>query len=139
MNDNQDTHQYDDIINLPHPVSVTHPRMSLIDRAAQFSPFAALTGYDAAIQETARLTSEKIELDEDGKAALDTKRHLLLDRLGEHPEVAITYFLPDEKKAGGVYVTVTGKVKKLDTYGRSLVMADGTLIPLDDILEIESE
>lgn len=139
MNDNKNTHRYDDIIDLPHPVSVAHPRMAMIDRAAQFSPFAALTGYDAAIQETARLTSEKIELDEDSRAALDTKQQLLLDRIGEHPEVTITYFLPDEKKAGGVYVTVTGNIKKIDAYARSIVMVDGTIIPLDDILEMESE
>lgn len=139
MNDNKNTRRYDDIIDLPHPVSAAHPRMTMIDRAAQFSPFAALTGYDAAIQETARLTSEKIELDEDSRAALDTKQQLLLDRIGEHPEVTITYFLPDEKKSGGVYVTVTGNIKKIDAYARSMVMADGTIIPLDDILEMESE
>lgn len=139
MNDNKNTHRYDDIIDLPHPVSAAHPRMAMIDRAAQFSPFAALTGYDAAIQETARLTSEKIELDEDSRAALDTKQQILLDRIGEHPEVTITYFLPDEKKAGGVYVTVTGNIKKIDAYARSMVMANGTIIPLDDILEMESE
>lgn len=139
MNDNKDTHRYDDIIDLPHPVSAAHPQMAMIDRAAQFSPFAALTGYDAAIQETARLTSEKIELDEDSRAALDTKQQLLLDRIGEHPEVTISYFLPDEKKSGGVYVTVTGNIKKIDAYARSMVMVDGTIIPLDDILEMESE
>lgn len=139
MNDNKDTHQYDDIIGLPHPVSATHPRMTMNERAAQFSPFAALTGYDAAIQETARLTSEKIEPDEDSKAALDTKQQLLLDRIGEQPEVTVTYFLPDERKHGGVYVTVTGNVKKIDAYERSMIMTDGTIIPLDDILEMESE
>lgn len=139
MNDNKNTHRYDDIIDLPHPVSAAHPHMAMIDRAAQFSPFAALTGYDAAIQETARLTSEKIELDEDSRAALDTKQQLLLDRIGKHPEVTITYFLPDKKKAGGVYVTVTGNIKKIDAYARSMVMANGTIIPLDDILEMESE
>lgn len=138
VKENKDAHRYDDIIHLPHPVSASHPPMPMIDRAAQFSPFAALTGYDAAIKETARLTSQRIDLDEDSKAALDIKLQLLLEKIGEHPEVTITYFLPDKKKAGGTYVTVTGNVKRMDAYARSMVMADGNRIPLDDILELES-
>lgn len=101
---------HDDIIDLPHPTSATHPRMSMIDRAAQFSPFAALTGHGAAIEETARLTDQRIELTEDKKAVLDKKLHLLLETSGEG---TFTYFLPDKRKDGGAYVTTVGTVKKL--------------------------
>lgn len=136
---NESNHQYDDIIDLPHHVSATRPRMSMIDRAAQFSPFAALTGYDAAIKETGRLTDERIELTEDSRAALDRKQQLLVDNLASHPEVSVTYFVPDERKAGGAYVTITGRVKKVDAYQRLLILTDGTKIPLDEILDMESE
>ena len=136
---NTNNHQYDDIINLPHYVSPTRPRMSMIDRAAQFSPFAALTGYDAAIKETGRLTDQRIELSEDSRAALDRKQQLLVECLADHPEVSVTYFIPDERKSGGAYVTVTGSVKKVDDYQRLLLLTDGTKIPLDDILDLESE
>ena len=132
-------HQYDDIINLPHHVSATRPRMSMIDRAAQFSPFQALTGYGAAIQETGRLTDQRIELTEDFRAVLDRKQQLLVENLADHPEVSVTYFVPDERKAGGAYVTVTGRVKKVDDYQRLLLLTDGTKIPLDEILDMESE
>lgn len=136
---NANNHQYDDIINLPHHVSATRPRMSMIDRAAQFSPFAALTGYDAAIKETGRLTDQRIELSEDSRAVLDRKQQLLVDNLADRPEVSVTYFVPDERKAGGTYVTVTGRVKKIDDYQRLLLLTDGTKIPLDEILDMESE
>lgn len=136
---NTNNHQYDDIINLPHYVSPTRPRMSMINRAAQFSPFAALTGYDAAIKETGRLTDRRIELSEDSRAALDRKQQLLVECLADHPEVSVTYFIPDERKSGGAYVTVTGIVKKVDDYQRLLLLTDGTKIPLDDILDLESE
>ena len=136
---NANNHQYDDIIDLPHHVSATRPRMSMIDRAAQFSPFAALTGYDAAIKETGRLTDERIELTEDSRAVLDRKQQLLLDNLADHPEASVTYFVPDERKSGGAYVTVTGIVKKVDDYQRLLILTDGTKIPLDEILDMESE
>ena len=135
----ESNHQYDDIIDLPHHVSATRPRMSMIDRAAQFSPFAALTGYDAAIKETGRLTDERIELSEESRAVLDRKQQLLLDNLADHPEVSVTFFVPDERKAGGAYVTVTGRVRKVDEFGRLLVLTDGTKIPLDEILDMESE
>ena len=135
----ESNHQYDDIINLPHHVSDTRPRMSMIDRAAQFSPFAALTGYDAAIKETGRLTDEHIELSEESRAVLDRKQQLLLDNLADHPEVSVTFFVPDERKAGGAYVTVTGRVKKVDDYQRLLLLTDGTKISLDEILDMESE
>ena len=132
-------HQYDDIIDQPHHVSVTRPRMSMIDRAAQFSPFAALTGYDAAIKETGRLTDRRIELTEDSRAILDRKQQFLVDNLADHPEVSVTYFVPDERKSGGAYITVTGSVKKVDDYRRLLILTDGTKIPLDEILDMESD
>lgn len=130
---------YDDIINLPHHVSATRPQMSMIDRAAQFSPFAALTGYDAAIKETGRLTDEKIEIDEDTKASLDIKQAYLMEIIDEQPEISVTYFLPDTKKSGGAYVTVTGNLKRYDEYERLLILIDGKKIPMDDIADIDSE
>jgi len=130
---------YEDIINLPHHVSKTRPQMSMIDRAAQFSPFAALTGYDAAIKETGRLTDEKIEMDEEALNILNMKFHLLVDRLADEPEITFTYFKPDERKAGGAYIDVTGKVKKVDDFERLIVMQNGTKMPMDDILNIEGE
>lgn len=133
------TGPYDDIIHLPHPTSTKHPRMPLSDRAAQFSPFAALTGHGAAIAETARLTDRRIELDEDTKAELDEKQKLLLALIAEQPEIAVTWFQPDEKKDGGQYVTTTERLKRIDETRRVLVMADQTAIPMDDILEIEGE
>ena len=129
--------KYEDIINLPHPVSKKHPRMSLYDRAAQFSPFAALTGHNAAIIETARLTEKKIRQSEDAISILNEKLHIITENLGA--EVTITYFLPDDRKEGGAYVIHTGAVKKIDRYENSVVMTDGTVIPVEDISEIEGE
>lgn len=130
---------YDDIINLPHHVSATRPQMSMIDRAAQFSPFAALTGYDAAIKETGRLTDEKIELDEDTRTALDIKQAYLIEMIDEQPEISVTYFLPDTRKSGGAYVTVTGNLKRFDEYERLMILTNGKKIPMDDIANIESD
>jgi hypothetical protein len=113
--------------------------MSMLDRAAQFSPFAALTGYDAAIKETGRLTDEKIEMDEESLNMLNMKFQLLVEVLDENQEVSFTYFKPDERKAGGAYVTATGIVKKVDDYERLITMKDGTKIPMDDVYSIESE
>ena len=134
-----DKYQYDDIINLPHHTSPTRPRMSAIDRAAQFSPFAALTGYDAAVKETARLTEERIELDEYAKADLDAKLQMIHDCFADKPEISITYFVPDERKAGGAYVTVTGTIKKIDTYEQNLIMTEGQIIPINEIIQIDGE
>ena len=131
--------RYDEIINLPRHVSKTRPQMSMQNRAAQFSPFAALTGYDDAIKETGRLTDEKIEMDEDRKAALDMKQAYLIEMIDEQPEISITYFLPDTKKSGGAYVTVTGNLKRFDEYERLLILTDGMKIPMDDIADIESD
>ena len=100
--------KYDDIINLPHHVSQTRPQMSMIDRAAQFSPFAALTGYDAAIKETGRLTDTKLEIGDEERDVLDRKQQYLQKIVADRPEITITYFVPDEKKAGGSYTSLTG-------------------------------
>ena len=129
--------KYEDILHLPRHVSQKHPQMAIADRAAQFSPFAALTGHASAIAETARLTDERVELDESAKLALSGKLRLLSDKLKEHPEIAITYFQPDAKKHGGAYRTAMGTAKKIDGYERVVVMADGALIPIDDITGIE--
>ena len=133
------TNPYDDIINLPHHQSATHNHMSCYDRAAQFAPFAALTGYEAAVKETARLTNERIELDEGTKAAMNERLLKIQEQFDDQPQVSITYFKPDNRKAGGAYIVATGCVKKLDEYVRNLVMMDGTKIPIDDIIEIDGE
>ena len=131
--------KYNEIIYLPHHVSKTRPQMPMSDRAAQFAPFAALTGYDAAIKETGRLTDERIELDVEALSALDMKYQLLMEALDEAPEVTITYFQPDERKAGGKYVSAVGAVKKIDDFERRITMQDGTRIPMDDVLSIDGE
>lgn len=128
--------RYNEIINLPHHVSTTRPQMPMSDRAAQFAPFAALTGYESAIKETGRLTDERIELDEEALTALDRKYQLLIEALDDAPEVTITYFQPDERKAGGQYVSATGTVKKVDTFGRRIILQDGTRIPLDSVYDL---
>lgn len=126
--------KYDDIINLPHHTSETRPKMSMIDRAAQFSPFAALTGHDAALAETARLTDTRIELDDCEKEIINEKLMMISD--GTHT-VTVTYFRPDEKKFGGAYVDVNGTVKKIDVYSREIIMTNGERIPVDEILDIK--
>lgn len=131
--------KYDEIIDLPHHVSKTRPQMPMSDRAAQFSPFAALTGYDSAIKETGRLTDEKIELGEESLTALNARYQMLMDVLAEGPEVRITYFKPDERKAGGAYVTITGAIRKIDDFEQIIIMQDGTRIPMGDVLSLEGE
>ena len=131
--------KYNEIMGLPHHVSKTRSQMPMSDRAAQFAPFAALTGYDAAIKETGRLTVERIELDVEALSALDMKYQLLMEALDEAPEVTITYFQPDERKAGGKYVSAVGAVKKIDDFERRITMQDGAKIPMDDVLSIEGE
>ena len=130
---------YKDIINLPHHVSSKRPQMPMLDRAAQFSPFASLTGYDDAIHETGRLTDEKIDLSEEDKKTLDRKQQILSEKLSDHPALTITYFVPDAKKSGGAYVTKDGNLKKIDEFERWMMLTDGTKIPLDDVSDIESE
>ncbi len=127
---------YDAIIDLPHPVSKKHPQMSIADRAAQFAPFAALTGYGSAILETDRLTDEKLELDEYEKAALNEKLNEIHSRIKTHPVVRFTYFVPDARKHGGAYVDITGAVKKIDDYAQAVILMDGRSIPFDDIIQI---
>lgn len=128
---------YDDIIDLPHHVSQKHPRMSMLNRAAQFSPFASLTGYDAAIRESARLTERKIELDEDAKAEISEKLRYLKDVEAEQPLATFTYFVPDARKDGGEYVSLTAQVKRLDEFSQMVLLMDGRSIPIDDILEVD--
>ena len=130
---------YDEIMNLPHHVSKSRPQMPMSDRAAQFAPFAALTGYDAAIEETGRLTDDKIELEENALTMLNLKMQLLREYLGDAPEITFTYFKPDERKAGGAYLTAVGRVKKLDEYERLIVLQDGTRLPMDDLLDMDGE
>jgi len=128
--------KYDDIIDLPHPTSQNHSRMSLHDRAAQFSPFAALTGHHAAIAETGRLTDQRIELDESEIARVDAELQHLQELLPERPTVSITYFVPDERKTGGSYRTVTGEVKRIDTVGGVIQMMDRREITIEEVFSI---
>jgi len=127
------TDNYEDIINLPHPVSKRFPRMSLAERAAQFSPFAALTGFGSVISETARLTDARVELDECRRQELDAALQDLAARLDGRPEVLVTFFRADAWKSGGEYVSLSGRLKKIDSFARTLVLEDGTVIPIDDV------
>lgn len=129
---------YDDIINLPHHESKRHPRMSLYSRAAQFAPFAALTGHDAAIDETARLTVGQRILSQDEMAELDSKLKRLL-RLHMEPTVEITFFQPDERKAGGTYRTVRGTIKKVDEIGQVIILDNGTAVPVQAVSDISGD
>lgn len=137
--DPKEFHRYDDIIGLPHHVSETRPRMSRRDRAAQFSPFAALTGHGAAIREAGRRTEEPAELDEDRKSVLDGRLQALQERIGDRPEATVTYFLPDGRKAGGTYRTVSGPVKKIDAQGRRILFEDGTEVSFDALYDLEPD
>ncbi len=136
---NQDEHKYDDIINLPHPTSKKHPRMPLEDRAAQFAPFAALTGHEEAIKETARLTDDREILSDEVIAVLNDKLKIIAKNLDTEQTVQITYFVPDDKKSGGAYVTHSGIVRKIDLCEHILIMTDGTVVPIGQISEIEGE
>jgi len=129
--------RYDDIINLPHHVSATRPQMPMIDRAAQFQPFRALTGYEDAVQETARQTDEPPELTEDEKALLDAKLQKLSDSIDSHPRVTLTWFQPDKKKPGGAYVITTGELKKIDDYAGALILMGGERIVIEHIVDIQ--
>lgn len=131
--------KYKNIIDLPHKQSSKRPRMSLSDRAAQFAPFAALTGYDDAIVETGRLTDKKIELSEEALDLLNVKYQILLAHLADNAEIILTYFVPDKNKSGGAYVEKQGVVKRLDIFERQLILCDGTKILMDDILTISGD
>lgn len=132
------TGPYDDIINLPHHVSKTRPHMSMLERASQFSPFHALSGYSAAIQKTARLTDEKIELREDDLSVLNEKLRLLEDHLEESPEVSFVCFCSDERKDGGKYVVITGKVRRIGAVEGEIIFRGGEKIRLDRVCDIQS-
>ena len=127
--------EYEDMIALPHHVSASHPQMALTDRAAQFSPFAALTGYEDAIDESARLTEEQIELDENAREELDEKLRQIRECGEALPEITVTYFQKDARKDGGAYVTLTGRVKKIDEYARIISFMDGTVVRIENILQ----
>lgn len=135
----EDRHRYDDIIDHPHPTSKTHPRMALSDRAAQFSPFMALTGYESAIHETARRTEDWSEPDESSRAELDRRLAVLREHLRERPPVTVVFFQPDQKKAGGAYRSVSGVVKKIDSYRCELVLETGERLPFRYIVDMDGE
>ncbi len=130
---------YEDILYLPHHVSDNRARMSMLDRAAQFSPFAALTGYDDVVSETARLTQTQIILDVDAREELDKKLTLIRDQIAQGPQLRITHFVPDERKAGGAYVTTTGRGYRMSSHEKWLKLDDGTAIFFENILNIESD
>ena len=130
---------YDDIINLPHHVSPTRKQMSMHDRAAQFAPFAALIGYDDAVAETARLTENRPELDEQEQRAINERLAYIADRINEYPEVCIKYFVPDERKSGGAIVEGSGVVKKISATDGTIVMADGSFVSIKDVIDISSK
>ena len=129
--------KYDDIINLSHPTSKKHPRMPIRDRAAQFAPFAALVGYDDAVEETARVTDDMIEQSDEMMAVIDHKLRYLSERIGEMPTVLVTYFLPDEKKSGGEYKIFEGRIKRLDDYDAMMIFECGKKILYDKIHSVE--
>ncbi len=129
--------KYSGIINLPHHISKIRAPMSLRDRAAQFSPFAALSGHDEALQETARLTDAKTELDEYEKQRINEKIQIIMKRLPENKEIKISFFVSDGKKSGGVYITRKVKIKKIDTFNREIITTDGTVISVNDIYDID--
>ena len=129
---------YEDIINLPHHVSLKHPQMSMEARAAQFAPFAALTGYDDAIKETARLTDKRIEIDDGLKVVLNNKLQIIQENIKNNPEVTFTYFIYDKKKTGGKYITKIGIVKKIDINQQYILLMDKTKIPINEVINIQS-
>ena len=131
--------KYEDIINLPHHVSSKHPQMSLYERSAQFAPYAALTGHGDAIKETGRLTTDRLELDEEEKEILDRKMYIIQENLQNRHKIRFTYFIPDLKKDGGKYVEYTGIVKKIDTYKNVIIFDDKTEIKINEIVDITSD
>ena len=132
-------HKYDSIINLEHYKSKKHPPMSLYARSAQFAPFAALTGYEEAVVEIAREVGERIEIDEELKAILDSKIQILSEQIKKKPEVVFTYFVSDLTKDGGAYINITGIVKKIDSFSQTIILEDKTEIRINDIIDISGE
>ena len=135
---NNMNNKYESIIHLSHHISSKHPKMSIQSRAAQFAPYAALTGYNDEINETARLTNPKIELDMERKNLLDAKMRIILEYITLRPTVHITYFIPDVKKNGGNYVTTVGKIRKIDKFKQYIILENETKIPITEIIEIDS-
>ena len=131
--------KYDAILHLPHHVSEKHPPIPMEERAAQFSPYAALTGFGAVIDETRRLTDPRHMLSEEALSHLNRQYQLLLERLPDRPEITLTYFQPDAKKDGGAYLTLTGRVKKVEAYEQRLVLEDGTAIAMENIMSMEGK
>lgn len=129
-------HDYSDIYNIPRPDLKYHQRMPITDRAAQFAPFAALTGFSGMIEETGRITEEKIILDEKEKEKINRRLSSLANEIGSKPEIQITYFLPDREKRGGSYQTITGQLNKIDLYNKLIVINDGAKIRFEDIINI---
>lgn len=137
---NEDISKYEAIINFEHHVSTKHAKMDEKSRAAQFAPFAALTGFGAVINETARLTEGKIELNEEAEKELDIKLNILQEKILKNPEIIITYFKKDDKKSGGKYITMTGRVKKINTINKEIYFIDTSeIIKFNDIIEISGE
>ena len=130
---------YADIVDLPHHVSKKHPQPTMADRAARFSPFAAITGYEEMVLEEARITDEFLELDEGTKSVLNAKLQMVQDLLPEQSEITFTYFQPDERKDGGAFLTIEGVVKKVDVFERILILQDGTKLQMDNVLDIDGE
>lgn len=130
---------YEDIVNLPPHISKRHPQPSMMDRAARFAPFAAITGYEEMVLEEARVTEERVDLDEGALSLLNEKLNMIQEFLDEEPEVTITYFEPDKKKSGGAYVSITGVVKRIDEYEHLVILTDGKKILIEDIYAIESD
>lgn len=133
------THKYDDIIGLPHPVSAKRASMPLYDRAAQFAPFAALTGYEDAIEESGRLTDYAADLTDGSMQLLNDQLAILSEHIAQTPKVQVTYFVPDTRKEGGSYVTVSGNIKRIDPIEQLLILTDGTKIPLVMLYRLEGE
>lgn len=131
------SHDYDDIINLPHPVSKRHPQMPLLERAAQFAPFAALTGHGAALAETARLTDSKINLADSERSELDQMLQQLRSQFNPHPTITLVYFQPDSRKAGGTYCEYTGTIKRIEEDQQQFLFVDGTIVPFVEVIGME--
>ena len=132
-----ENNKYEDIINLPHHVSTRHPQMTLEERSAQFAPFAALTGFEDCVEETARLTDEKIDISEDANELLNEKIKNIIKKIEKNPIIKLTYFIPDNRKSGGKYVTMEEKIKKIDEINQELIFINGTKIKLYNVIDIE--
>ena len=128
--------KYDDIINMSHHISKKHPRMSLENRSAQFAPFAALTGYEDEVEETARITDKRIEITDEIKSKINMKLQIIQEKIKTNPKVTITYFISDNKKEGGSYKTVTSNVLKIDKYNKQIILKDNKEIFISDIINI---